>query len=760
MIIRVPASAILLLAAQASAPSITVDYPKQGSVFPPDIAAPTFLWHDPVESVDSWRVEVTFDGQGRPALELEVPGEAPPRGEIDPRCVAVTNEIYEPTPYQASAHSFKPSPELWEKIKAGSVERAVEVSFSGIRDGASGVVSRGSVRLSTSRDPVGAPIFYRDVPLMPAATTEGVIKPVDKKAQPLIAWRLRDVSKPSSRLMLESMPTCANCHSFSADGKTLAMDIDGPQGDKGAYGIVGIAPETVIRDTDVITWNAFEDKPKGFNTLGFMSRISPDGRHVVSTVNEALYVRNFWDYRFSQVFFPTRGILAWYDRASGEIRSLPGADDPGFVHCNPVWTPDGKTIVFARAKARDPYDRGTPLATYAGDPNETQIRYDLYRMPFNEGRGGKPVPIAGASHNAMSNAFPKVSPDGKWLVWTQSKNGLLMRPDGRLWIVPLDGGAPRELESNLEPMNSWHSFSPNGRWLVFSSKANTPYTQMFLTHLDGQGHASPAILIENSTAANRAVNLPEFVNVGYEDFRAISVPAVDHYAHFHRGNELARAGRYEQAVAAFRSALQGENLDWRVNDWRIHDSLSKILLQLGRREMAMDHILRSLELNPYNVEMRANLGYLYAEAGEQERALEQFDAAVALDPAGAQNWYNRAALRMRMGDTAGAVADFSEAIARNPRHVDAHNGRGMLLRSAGDLDGALADFDQAVELNRNNPTALYFRARIRAERGEIAAAIDDLETALTVAPPTWEHRGEVEAALEQLRSTGEPPTGS
>ena len=62
-------------------------------------------------------------------------------------------------------------------------------------------------------------------------------------------------------------------------------------------------------------------------------------------------------------------------------------------------------------------------------------------------------------------------------------------------------------------MNSWHSFSPNGRWLVFSSKSRSPYTQMFLTHLDEEGNDSPAILIENSTAANRAVNIPEFVNI-------------------------------------------------------------------------------------------------------------------------------------------------------------------------------------------------------------------------------------------------------
>ena len=37
------------------------------------------------------------------------------------------------------------------------------------------------------------------------------------------------------------------------------------------------------------------------------------------------------------------------------------------------------------------------------DPNETQIQYDLYRVPFNDGRGGQTEPIAGACVKASGN---------------------------------------------------------------------------------------------------------------------------------------------------------------------------------------------------------------------------------------------------------------------------------------------------------------------------------------------------------------------
>lgn len=80
------------------------------------------------------------------------------------------------------------------------------------------------------------------------------------------------------------------------------------------------------------------------------------------------------------------------------------------------------------------------------------------------------------------------------------------------------------MNANTPLMNSWHSFSPNGRWMVFSSKSRSPYTQLFLTHIDEQGTDSPAILIDNSTAANRAVNIPEFVNIAPDAAMKISAP--------------------------------------------------------------------------------------------------------------------------------------------------------------------------------------------------------------------------------------------
>ena len=57
---------------------------------------------------------------------------------------------------------------------------------------------------------------------------------------------------------------------------------------------------------------------------------------------------------------------------------------------------------------------------------------------------------------------------------------------------------------------------------------------MYLTHIDENGNDSPAILIDNVAAANRAINIPEFVNVAQDGFVKLDVPAAEFYTMFDR----------------------------------------------------------------------------------------------------------------------------------------------------------------------------------------------------------------------------------
>jgi len=750
--------------------SINIDYPLDGSIFPPEITPPTFIWRDAASSAMRWRIDIAF-ADGSAGMHLEPSGARLAIGEIDPRCVSSTNELPKLTPEQAAAHTWIPEAGVWEAIKKHSVEGAATLTISGFSlQDARHAVSNGHVTIRTSRDPVGAPIFYRDVPLMPSETEKGIIKPLDPAAIPLIQWRLRDIGKPESRIVLKDMPTCANCHSFSRDGKTMGMDMDGPQNDKGLYAIVPVQPQMTINTTNMVTWNPSLDRRVSLNRVGFMSQVSPDGKYVVTTVNTTerstqsnYYVVNFKDYRFLQVFYPARGILAWYSRETGRREPLRGADDPRYVQTDGVWSPDGSYLVFARAEAREPYRPDGKMAAYANDPAELQIRYDLYRVPFNGGRGGQAEPVAGASGNGMSNTFPKVSPDGRWIVFVKCRNGQLMRPDSQLYIVPAEGGQARRMRCNTPLMNSWHSFSPNGRWLVFSSKALSPYTRMYLTHIDEQGNDSPAILIDNATAANRAVNIPEFVNIPQDGLMAIRTPAVDMYKKFDHAAELAEKGEYEKAIVEWR-----ELLSTNPDDARIHSNLGSALAQTGRYAEAIPEFEKALELNAQYREIYHNLGRTLLAAGRPDDAIlilnkglqyypespdlhnhlglalvsknrldeaeAEFEKTLKLNPNDVVAHFVLGKTLAQKGDWDRAIAEFREALRLGPDSELAHVNLGAALRKKGDWDGAIAEYRAALRLNSNDDFAHWELGNAMTWKGDYDGAIAEEREALRLNP--------------------------
>ncbi len=752
-------------AAAARLAEVGVCYPFAGSKFPPDIVAPEVLWKDG-SGARFWLLTLRF-GAKAGVLHVLCDGK---RVEplIDPACVREDN-AYEESEAIASAKGWRPSDGLWEEIKKSSADRDLTLTVCGVSgvpstNGEGGrIVSRGSVVFGMSRDPVGAPLFYRDVPLMPSRTREGIVKPLAPAAIPLVTWRLRDVSKPESRVVMEKMPTCANCHSFATDGRRMSMDMDGPDGDKGAHAVMEVKPRMTVARDDVFTWNDIEGGPGGgAKSSGLFSQMSPDGRHIVATVHDQVYVQNYMDWRFLQTFYPTRGVLAVRDTATGRMWTLPGADDPGFVQSNPAWSPDGREIVFIRASARDSYGSG-PRATRANDPNETQIQYDLYRIPFNGGKGGVAAPVPGASRNGRSNSFPKFSPDGKWIVFVQAANGLLMRPDSKLCILSASGGQPRVMNCNLNPMNSWHTWSPNGRWLAFSSKAFGPYTRIFLAHVDERGIDSPAVLLPNCTAANRAVNIPEFANIPNGGIAAIDTPAVDYRRLMKEGGELAKAGdvvkaerylkeslalkddypdthvaygfvmdslnRPQEAIARFERALSldprhpGAHRYWAMTLIKRGDYAAAIahlrqtlaidgldddayrhwgdaLVGAGQPAEAEKYYVRALALNAENAFAHNNLAHIMAQSGRLEDALLHYGLAVKFDAGYASGYANQGVVLARMGRGGEAVGLYRKAIELDPGHAAAHCNLALLL--ATDKDASVRNGAEAVLIARKS----------------------------------------------------------
>jgi Flp pilus assembly protein TadD len=450
--------------------------------------------------------------------------------------------------------------------------------------------------------------------------------------------------------------------------------------------------------------------------------------------------------------------LQWYSKATGKLRPLPGADDPNMVQTSAFWSPDGKYLIYSGATARDPFPAGAKESEYANSPDETQIQYDLYKIPFNEGRGGTPEPVQGASHDGMSNNFPKVSPDGKWIVFVKNKNGLLMRPDSELWIVPFDGGTARRLNCNMAPMNSWHTWSPNGRWLAFSSKGMGLFTKLFLTHIDEQGNDSPAILVENATASNRGVNIPEFVNVEPEYMTKMSAPATEYYRLFNVAMKHQVAGKAELplTIAAWKDALKvssdepaalynlgvaladSKNYEealtplrkaemLRPNDAQTHTSLGMALLRTNHADEAETELLKAVELNPQDAKAEGALGSLLAEHGKIQEAIPHFARSLELDPKDADTQNNIAVALVRAGRAEAAIPYFQAALAADPNSADLNGNLGLLMSSQGRYDDAIPLLDKAIKGGLDTPEAHRALGRALAGKGRFAEAIPHFE---------------------------------
>lgn len=261
----------------------------------------------------------------------------------------------------------------------------------------------------------------------------------------------------------------------------------------------------------------------------------------------------------------TKSNLIFYDLERNEV--MPITRDTTDFDCFPFWSPDGRYIYYVSGHW-DALGEANPdfeLIKYY-----SQMQYNLYRIPFNEQTRtfGPRELIYDAALRNRSVTLPRISPDGRWLMFTQGRFGVfhIWHNDADLYLMDLAKAVPepepavshviqhshataqsenisdvelamradsiREAEGRLIPMpesifaaaelnspevESYHSWSRNQCWVVFSSRrVDGNFTRPFIAHFDGQGHFSkPFELPQDNPQFHRqflrSYNIPEFL---------------------------------------------------------------------------------------------------------------------------------------------------------------------------------------------------------------------------------------------------------
>ena len=681
-----------------SYPDLELLHPLSGTLFPPEMPAPRIIWNkDSAAACDSWLIAVS-SGNGNPV------------------CLNIT-----------SFPNYRLPEDKWEIIKKRFAKEEADLTVLGFQKENPGeILAAGKSTFMISTDPVEAPIFYREVNL---PFKEAVKDPTK------IRWRFGTIdSLDQPPVVLDNLPVCGNCHSFSSDGAVLGMDVDYAN-DKGAYAITEVEEEISLSKDKIISWtgNSSRGSEKSF---GLLSQVSPDGRYVLSTVRDRSVFVPKDDLAFSQLFFPLKGVIEVYDREKKVFYDLPGASDPKYVQSNPSWSPDGKYIVFARSKAYELKtldDQGkvvlTPAECVEFLVEGRKFKFELFRVPFNNGRGGKAEPLQGASGNGLSNYFAKYSPDGKWIIFCQAESYMLLQPDSQLFIIPAAGGEPRKIACNTGRMNSWHSWSPNSRWIVFSSKAFSDYTQLMIAHIGEDGIASPAVLLDRMTVPDRAANIPEFVNIEPGAIHRIVKNFVDDNSLYRAGFEFNRANEPESAEFMFRKALElnPDNLE-------AHLSLSYLLSNRGIYDEAISHLEEVIRLEPRLAKARSNLGYVYMRKGNPDEAFGCFSEAVRLNPNLTEAHLGMGVLRLKQGDFSLAEKRFRTVLEQDTGNIPAGVGLAKALRYQGQKKPALALVIDIVRREPGHVEALLETGEMLAEEGRLREALLHFNRVLSLSP--------------------------
>lgn len=290
---------------------------------------------------------------------------------------------------------------------------------------------------------------------------------------------------------------CINCHSFpNQDPSQMVLHMRGKGG--GTY---------LFQSGDITKLNGKVSEK--IPSLVYPSW-HPSGDFIAFSTNQTRQAFHFNDKNRIEVMDYASDVFV-YDVKKNEVLTFPQLFSDKAFETFPHFSPDGKTLYFCSAEAQKMPE------------SYENIKYSLCSISFDPATrtfGNQVDTLYNGKENDKSVSFPRVSPDGKFLVFTLSDYGnfSIWHKEADLYITNLQDGTIAPLEAaNSDNVESYHSWSSNSRWLVFSSRRiDGLYTHPHLIHVDEEGKAGKPFILPQKHVSfystyMQSFNIPEFV---------------------------------------------------------------------------------------------------------------------------------------------------------------------------------------------------------------------------------------------------------
>lgn len=228
-------------------------------------------------------------------------------------------------------------------------------------------------------------------------------------------------------------------------------------------------------------------------------------------------------------------------------------------------------------------------------------------------------------------------------------------------------------------------------------------------------------------------------------------PGPDADSAYGQGRAHHLAGRYEEAIQAYRAALAAD-----PRHVRARNALAAAFASQGDfaqaipiwRELTAEATLAS---GPGKAYLFANLGYAYLLGGDYEQAVVALEKACLLDPLNHRAWHNLGETLRRLGQDERAELMFRQASA-----LREHDFRSDYAAAGG---SAVAAIQAAVEAPRPDPEWAATQVLTGADGSlslrripSLRSLAQELPAGLPPAPPMPAPRGRFEPVLLEIRN--------